>query len=683
MAAALRCVYDNSNMFLQDGSITPLPKPYLPSIPPAKTQKKSYSRFIHEAPWLALSGTKYDTKPPPKAPSIPKCQKRALVGLTNRWRIPENVASDLLGSSQAMKSVFVPYNESSESILSADYTRTSFNHTAPQLSRSSHKDVAMTDVPAIGSRDHLRTAPADMLNCEHRNSRWQANNRVSRSQGRSSDLKTQVQQVRFNKSVPPLAAHEPTPMELFLYHSQATTCARGADVILYALGTAWELHKPYFQKSGLLKRMVKEANEQSLVAEMMSDSDNETLEKQAPSRSAVDLHAVKSAVGVSIPTEEKASALKLVRTPSFGHAMVLKLKVKDPLLTKQAFALALGSLYVDHVKMDDTDVVGVLAAANLLEFGELKKTCVDAMLKTISASTVCAYHSVATKYKQLTVIDACERWLELNLVPQLSLQIYLSHLRQEVLEKLLKSSRLFTWNEYSLYKVLAFWIFLHQHPKLRVMPSWGSVVTWFMSLSKTSAFLDRAEGQGYTGLLRSLRLISITDSIHLDEIYKMNIIPHAWLLHIYSQNYHALQGGGGDMSLLTKFDQGAVRAGFILDQHIHYHSSMLSLHGFHFELKATQEEDGRHLFYLQRLRPDDPMSYSTTARHTFSLRQDREVRYSIRVQWEEDNATQVYSSGILSQAFGFDAKTNRSEVITLRDLPSPVYVTFSLVFPTS
>ena len=38
-----------------------------------------------------------------------------------------------------------------------------------------------------------------------------------------------------------------------------------------------------------------------------------------------------------------------------------------------AFALALGSLYVDHVKMDDTDVVGVLAAASLLECGELKK----------------------------------------------------------------------------------------------------------------------------------------------------------------------------------------------------------------------------------------------------------------------------------------------------------------------
>lgn len=55
----------------------------------------------------------------------------------------------------------------------------------------------------------------------------------------------------------------------------------------------------------------------------------------AASRSAVDIHAVKSAVGVSVPMEQKTSALKLVRTPSFGNAMVLKLKVKDPLLSKQ------------------------------------------------------------------------------------------------------------------------------------------------------------------------------------------------------------------------------------------------------------------------------------------------------------------------------------------------------------
>lgn len=55
---------------------------------------------------------------------------------------------------------------------------------------------------------------------------WLANNHAP-SQPKTSDLKTQVQQVRFNKSIPPLSAQEPTPMELFLYHSQAATFARG------------------------------------------------------------------------------------------------------------------------------------------------------------------------------------------------------------------------------------------------------------------------------------------------------------------------------------------------------------------------------------------------------------------------------------------------------------------------
>lgn len=41
------------------------------------------------------------------------------------------------------------------------------------------------------------------------------------------NLKTQVQQVQFNKGVLPLSGRQPTPMELFLYHSQATAFSRG------------------------------------------------------------------------------------------------------------------------------------------------------------------------------------------------------------------------------------------------------------------------------------------------------------------------------------------------------------------------------------------------------------------------------------------------------------------------
>ena len=46
------------------------------------------------------------------------------------------------------------------------------------------------------------------------------------TQPKSSAVKTQLQQVRFDKNIAPLGCQEPTPMEMFLYHSQATTCGR-------------------------------------------------------------------------------------------------------------------------------------------------------------------------------------------------------------------------------------------------------------------------------------------------------------------------------------------------------------------------------------------------------------------------------------------------------------------------
>ena len=58
-----------------------------------------------------------------------------------------------------------------------------------------------------------------------------SNNATNQQKLFDLNLKTQVQQVRFNNSIPPLSAQEPTPMEVFLYHSQAATFARGPGKI--------------------------------------------------------------------------------------------------------------------------------------------------------------------------------------------------------------------------------------------------------------------------------------------------------------------------------------------------------------------------------------------------------------------------------------------------------------------
>ena len=86
---------------------------------------------------------------------------------------------------------------------------------------------------------------------------------------------------------------------------------------------------------------------------------------------------------------------------------------------------------------------------------------------------------------------------------------------------------------------------------------------------------------------------------HLHDVQAMNIVPQAWVVKLLSQHYAALQGGG-DMWLMNNFNTYGVRQGFMLDDEPHYHSEILSLHGFHFELKAVrQNKQGAYTLYMQ------------------------------------------------------------------------------------
>merc|ERR1719369_2006959 len=103
------------------------------------------------------------------------------------------------------------------------------------------------------------------------------------------------------------------------------------------------------------------------------------------------------------------------------------------------------------------------------------------------------------------------------------------------------------------------------------------------------------------------------------------------------------------------FDKDAIRAGFIIDQEPQYHAEIFSVHGFHFELKASRVGNGAstYQFYMQRLKPNDPtLSFRACERQTFSLRQDREVRYSIRVQCIIKGQVYSFTTGILGKRFG-------------------------------
>ncbi|XP_033633108.1 BTB/POZ domain-containing protein 16-like [Asterias rubens] len=654
--------------------------PYLPSSPPKARMSSvamSYTSALQTAPYSALVGVVVDCRQPSRHPASPRYRIRRQVGGTNRWRLPESLGGDLLGTAQAIKSLNEPYNDSMVAVMTAENPATSINSDPERPYQ-------------FPSRDILEDRPHTTLDARTSNG-WSTQRSLEpRPPGTAPCRLSSPSPIeRFQ----PSSARSPTPVDIFHYHSAPIHSVLGPDILLQCLDTNWELHRPYIQKSSTLTELLCKAENKphselyyrdpmsATLDQYISKSNHYSTEYQDISHSLSMTDSPRSLDGGERRRIDHPAHIVKARTNTMTK---LKLKVRDSMVTRDAFAVALGNLYHDDIDVEKCDVVGVLASAHSLGFLDLERRCADIMLRNLSSMTVCKYHQAGLKYKVGQVVNACERWLELNLIPHLSVQIQLRDLPLELLQKIIKSSRFFTFSEYYLYKLLCYWIFLQQNSHLQLMPSHSTIVTFFNSLSKTTAFVDREQGQKYAGLFRSIRLAGVTDTRHLDDMLRMNVIPQEWILKTLSMHYHALQGGG-DMSLMLNFGNDAIRTGFIIEQEPRYHSEVVSIHGFHFELKAhRQGKDSTYQFYMQRLKPHDPtLSFRVCERQTFSLRQDREVLYSIRAQCRIQGQDYLFNTGILGKKFGLGSKTSKSEVLSLDGLCLPIYVTFSILFPPS
>uniref|UniRef100_H3AW05 BTB/POZ domain-containing protein 16 n=2 Tax=Latimeria chalumnae TaxID=7897 RepID=H3AW05_LATCH len=349
-----------------------------------------------------------------------------------------------------------------------------------------------------------------------------------------------------------------------------------------------------------------------------------------------------------------------------------------------AFAVALASLYHSEVKLNVEDIVGILAAAAVLQISTLFQKCITLMIKSISSPTVCKFYCAGCEYKVESLVKACERWLELNLIPQFMSNLHFHELPMELLQRILKSPRLFTYSEYHLLKTVIYWVFLKLNPKVQVLPTHGIILAYFNSLPWKTTFLKMEIGQKYIALFQSLRLHGVTNSQHLKEMQQINLLPKTWMLRLLTHHYHALHNGG-DMPFLTNFSTQALRFGLFIEEEPQYYSKTISLYGFYFELKAFREKNGTTFTsYMQKIEYTDPnLHLQVFEPQSYSLRQEREVQYEIKVQSLVNGKWEVFSTGKLIQVFGNTPKTCKSQVLQLNRLTLPLYVTFAFLFPSS
>uniref|UniRef100_A0A8C7TSD1 BTB (POZ) domain containing 16 n=1 Tax=Oncorhynchus mykiss TaxID=8022 RepID=A0A8C7TSD1_ONCMY len=306
--------------------------------------------------------------------------------------------------------------------------------------------------------------------------------------------------------------------------------------------------------------------------------------------------------------------------------------------------------------------------------------CLTEMINKISSSTVCIFHRVSCKFKETSLQRACERWLELYLVTELTCFIYLRDLPFELLHKTLRSPRVFAACEYQLLKTVLYWVFLQFNPAAQILPSHRFIMTFFSSWPRAGVFLEQPVGQRFTVLFRALRLHGITQRAHLEEMQQIHVFPQSWLLLIFSKHYYTLHSGG-DMQV-TDFSQQAVRFGMVIERP-QYCTRTIGLYGFYFLLKAaSMGELDSHGFFLQRLRHWDPaMSVRACERHPFSMMTERALSYQINVQAHVHGQWQEFNSGPINQEFGLTKRTCKSQVWKVQDgLILPIFVTFALAF---
>ncbi|XP_039193137.1 BTB/POZ domain-containing protein 16 isoform X3 [Crotalus tigris] len=524
-------------------------------VPETPTSDNTACHYLLSSPFVSLGGLSPFEKEIAKI-SGPLKQRffRNQAGLINRWQFPFSSPCDLLGISQSNKAKQAGLHKNLMRIMTVD-----------------------SPVPLREKFGAWKTG-AELLD---------------ESSGQSfSSMPPQI------KPRPRIISHQRLPSQMLFSYTQKITEGMEPDVTLNCLGYEWELHRMYLFKSHVLSQLLAEATQNS-------DSSN-TRSLLKPKK---ETHCYKRCLLTGHKHDEFCQQKE--KMPK----VTIALEISDQDVTRFAFAVALKNMYNSESEVNEEDVLGILAAAEVLQFPSLFQKCIQVMRRSICPTKVCSYYTAGCKYKQPFLITACERWTEVNLVPQLGSQICLRDLPLELLQKVLKSPRLFTINEFCLLRTALYWVFLQQNPKIQIIPSYNTILTYFSSLPKTCAFLEREEGQQYMAIFQALRLHGITSSRHLEELWEINFFPLPWLTRILSDHYHALENGG-DMAFQADFNTQAVRFGLMLTQEPRYHAEVISIYGFFFELKAIKHDASAYSFYMKILKARIP---SVPIYVTFSL----------------------------------------------------------------
>ncbi|XP_046355011.2 germ cell-less protein-like 1 [Haliotis rufescens] len=222
---------------------------------------------------------------------------------------------------------------------------------------------------------------------------------------------------------------------------------------------------------------------------------------------------------------------------------VIQLDIPDNNVDEKALKTALGCLYKDDVVLKPVDVIGVLAAATLLQMDGLIKHCTEFMKETISSSTAVTYQAASQMYSLPDVAAFCQGWMLHNVMAPSNLAI-LKDISEDLMPTLVSSGELWVLQvEMDLYTLLKKWIFLRNNLTWsgRRCQLMSCVDAFFKQLTGDECYLESSDGRKYIKSFESLRWQYVVNDIaSLRLIEADRIIPKAWLTSIYRFQWHQL-----------------------------------------------------------------------------------------------------------------------------------------------
>ncbi|CAB3406686.1 unnamed protein product [Caenorhabditis bovis] len=143
----------------------------------------------------------------------------------------------------------------------------------------------------------------------------------------------------------------------------------------------------------------------------------------------------------------------------------IHIEINDEKVTAEGMHSVLASLYNNEIEIDLEKIEGTLAAAILIGLESVVSRCEDVMADNLSHTNVLRFHDIAERYGLLKVQKMALCSLKILFWKFMSNRKMLADLSESLLTSLLSSSELLVVEgEIDLYKMVRWWIYIHESP---------------------------------------------------------------------------------------------------------------------------------------------------------------------------------------------------------------------------